>query len=193
MSSDPTISVVVTSYGRPDALRACLTGLASQERKADEVVVVTRPTDPATADVVASQLAAVPGLRAATVEEPGLVAALNAGLAAARGDVVAITDDDAVPRPDWLRRIGSAFHDVRVAAVGGRDWVRYGERLETGREQALAARLLPGRRDDPTVGKLQAIGRLTGNHHAGVGPPRHVDVLKGVNMSYRRSLIYPPG
>jgi glycosyltransferase involved in cell wall biosynthesis len=192
-TSDLTISTIVTSYARPDALRGCLAGLARQERLADEVVVVVRPTDEATAAVVDEQSQSIPGLRQATVEQQGLVAALNAGLAAAHGDIVAITDDDAVPRPDWLDRIERAFADERVAGVGGRDWVRYGERLVTGREEALAAKLLPGRRDDPTVGKLQMIGRLTGNHHAGIGPPRHVDVLKGVNMSYRRALIYPPG
>jgi hypothetical protein len=30
---------------------------------------------------------------------------------------------------------------------------------------------------------------LIGNHHLGVGEPREVDVLKGVNMSYRRTAI----
>ena len=39
------------------------------------------------------------------------------------------------------------------------------------------------------VGKLAWFGRLTGNHHLGVGGGREVDVLKGVNMSFRREAI----
>ena len=40
------------------------------------------------------------------------------------------------------------------------------------------------------VGKVQWFGRVIGNHHLGVGEPREVDVLKGTNMSYRRSAVH---
>ena len=40
-----------------------------------------------------------------------------------------------------------------------------------------------------TVGRIQWFGRMIGNHHIGVGPPRDVDVLKGTNMSFRRSAV----
>ncbi|MGH2413688.1 MAG: glycosyltransferase family 2 protein, partial [Microcystaceae cyanobacterium] len=39
------------------------------------------------------------------------------------------------------------------------------------------------------VGQMQWHGLVIGNHHLGVGEPREVDVLKGVNMSYRRIAI----
>lgn len=39
------------------------------------------------------------------------------------------------------------------------------------------------------VGKLHWFGRVVGNHHLGHGPAREVDILKGANMSYRRSAI----
>ena len=41
----------------------------------------------------------------------------------------------------------------------------------------------------PIVGKLQWFGRVIGNHHLGIGAPREVDVLKGVNMSFRTQAI----
>ncbi len=41
----------------------------------------------------------------------------------------------------------------------------------------------------PIVGKLQWWGRVIGNHHLGIGAPREVDVLKGVNMSFRTQAI----
>jgi cellulose synthase/poly-beta-1,6-N-acetylglucosamine synthase-like glycosyltransferase len=43
------------------------------------------------------------------------------------------------------------------------------------------------------VGKVQWFGRAIGNHHLGVGGPREVDVLKGVNCAYRRTAIQNVG
>ena len=34
------------------------------------------------------------------------------------------------------------------------------------------------------VGRVQWMGRCTDSHHRGTGPARHVDLLKGVNMSF---------
>jgi len=107
---------------------------------------------------------------------PGVVAALNAGLEAVKGDIVSITDDDAAPRPDWLERISTHFNsDSQIGGVGGRDWIHHGSKLEDDSREV--------------VGKLQWFGRVIGNHHLGVGEPREVDVLKGVNMSFRSSAI----
>jgi len=39
------------------------------------------------------------------------------------------------------------------------------------------------------VGTMNGWGRITGNHHLGVGPARDVAVLKGANLSMRGDLI----
>jgi glycosyltransferase involved in cell wall biosynthesis len=115
-------------------------------------------------------------LQIVTVTQPGVVAALNAGLAAVEGDIVSITDDDAAPHSDWLEKITTHFlADSCIGAVGGRDWVYQGNKLEDG--------------SCAIVGRLQWFGRVIGNHHLGVGKPRTVDVLKGVNMSFRTQAI----
>ncbi|RJP65659.1 MAG: glycosyltransferase [Candidatus Abyssobacteria bacterium SURF_17] len=41
------------------------------------------------------------------------------GIQKAAGDICAFIDDDAYPRPDWLRSAVGFFDDPRVAAVGG--------------------------------------------------------------------------
>jgi glycosyltransferase involved in cell wall biosynthesis len=106
------------------------------------------------------------------VRAEGVVAALNAGLEQVQADVVAFTDDDAAPRPDWLQRIEAQFvSDSSLGGLGGRDWIYQHGALEDGRENV--------------VGKISWFGRAVGNHHLGMGTAREVDTLKGVNMSFR--------
>ncbi len=50
---------------------------------------------------------------------PGLSHARNTGIAAARGDVIAFLDDDAVAAGDWLEKLAAVYDDERVVGVGG--------------------------------------------------------------------------
>ncbi|NML31244.1 glycosyltransferase family 2 protein [Paraburkholderia antibiotica] len=171
------VTVLVPTYRRPADLARCLAALARQSRAPDEVVVVAR-VDDADTQACLRDPATRGGLPLviAPVDVPGQVAALNRGLDAASGDVIAITDDDAAPRSDWVARIAAAFEaDARLGALGGRDWVH-----EKGR-------VLDGAR--PLVGKVTARGKIIGNHHLGVGAAREVDILKGANMSYRADAV----
>jgi cellulose synthase/poly-beta-1,6-N-acetylglucosamine synthase-like glycosyltransferase len=172
----PRVSVLVPTYRRPDDLRRCLRALASQALQADEVIVVLRQDDSESIAAASDLSREQPAMRRILVNAAGVVHALNSGLEAATGDIVAITDDDAAPRPDWLQRIVAIVEsDPRVGGVGGRDWVHHGERTE------IATRR--------TVGRLQWYGRCIGNHHLGAGAAREVWFLKGVNMSFRRAAI----
>ncbi|CAB3750765.1 glycosyltransferase family 2 protein [Paraburkholderia humisilvae] len=171
------ITVLVPTFRRPDDLTRCLAALERQRRTPDEVVVVARPDDELTHACLRAHLAArrLP-LTIAPVDLPGQVAALNRGLDAASGDVIAITDDDAAPHADWVQRIEAHFAaDPQLGALGGRDWVHQkGGVLSGSRER---------------VGKLTPSGKMIGNHHLGVGGAREVDMLKGANMSYRRAAV----
>jgi len=143
--------------------------LQEQIKPVDQVIVVVRDTDAETWQFLAQFNAHKLPLHTVKVTQPGVVAALNAGLAAVEGDIVSITDDDAAPHPDWLERIAAYFTcDSRLGGLGGRDWIHHGSKLED------ESRLV--------VGQLQWFGRVIGNHHLGVGEPREVDVLKGVNL-----------
>jgi cellulose synthase/poly-beta-1,6-N-acetylglucosamine synthase-like glycosyltransferase len=171
-----TMSVVIPSYRRPKDLARCLDALKKQKRPADEILVVVRDTDTETWTFVQTLNPEFLPLRTATVSVSGVVAAMNAGMDAACGDIIAFTDDDAAPHTDWLERIEAHFlSDSNIGGVGGRDWVYHGTQLEEGERQV--------------VGQVQWFGRVIGEHHLGVGEAREVDVLKGVNMSFRRSAI----
>lgn len=52
-------------------------------------------------------------------ERVGKAQALNAALALATGDLFVVLDADLIPRPDFLRRLLSAFDDHRVGAAAG--------------------------------------------------------------------------
>jgi GT2 family glycosyltransferase len=166
------LSVLVPSYNRVSDLERCLKALAHQTRFPDQVILVVRVDDTATLGLATSWDHRLP-IDLVTVKIAGQTTALNAGVAAAKGDVIAITDDDAAPRPAWLSRIEQYFEsDPGIGGVGGRDWVHQGSAVIEGQ-----ARL---------VGKIQWFGRIVGDHHLGSGQPRDVDILKGANMSYRR-------
>ncbi|WP_416670502.1 glycosyltransferase family 2 protein [Egbenema bharatensis] len=175
------ISVLIPSYRRPQDLARCLESLQHQTRPADQVLVIVRNDDPATWQLLQEQSFPSLPLTPIAVSMPGVVAALNAGLAAVTGDIFCVTDDDAVPHSDWLARIEAHFlADQQVGGVGGRDWLHVGQSLHT-------ASIHPGAHQP--VGKVSWYGRLTGNHHIGAGQAREVDLLKGVNMSFRRSAV----
>jgi GT2 family glycosyltransferase len=170
-----SVAVLVPSWRRPEDLRRCLRALRSQRRRPDRVVVVRRPDDEQSATVLAAERDGLP-VDEVIVREAGQVAALNAGLQALDEDVVAITDDDTAPRPDWIERIASWFsRDPALGALGGRDWVYQGGELQDGAERE--------------VGRVAWYGRFLSFHSKGFGTPREVDFLKGANMSFRRRAI----
>ncbi len=175
---DISVSVVVPTYRRPSDLRRCLTALAAQTHIPDQTLVVLRTSDSESAAVLTEWDESVTSIR---VDEPGVVAALNAGVARVTSTVVAFTDDDAEPHPDWLERLLSHYRECsNVGGVGGRD-----------------TQFFPGSDREvwnlSGVGRVQLFGRVIGNHHLGRGQSRDVDLLKGANMSYLTSaLISPP-
>src|SRR6266852_7567033 len=117
------LSVVIPTYQRPAELRRCLGGLAAQKRMPAEVLVMAHGDDAPTWEVLGDAPKDLP-VRGIPRDAAGVVAALNAALQGAAGELVAITDDYAVARRDWLERLERRFQaDVRLGGVGGRDVV----------------------------------------------------------------------
>lgn len=113
----PELSVVIASVnGLPYPL-ACLEALAAQEGDIRAEVVLADCTGAATAAAVRERF---PEVRLLSFAERRSVPALRAeGIRAARGRLVAVTEDHCVPRPDWYRRIVDAHRANGWAAVGG--------------------------------------------------------------------------
>lgn len=107
--NEPAISVVVPTYRRPDRVRRLVAALEGQTLDCDrfEVVIVDDASGDDTMAVLADLAAATPlDLRPLGLEQNGGPAkARNLGWRSSRGAYVAFTDDDCVPRPDWLERL----------------------------------------------------------------------------------------
>ena len=171
------LSVVIPTYQRREALARCLEGLTAGSRLPEETLVVAHAQDPESGllEELLAPLREPLGARLVWAERAGQIHQMNAGLAAASGEVVCFTDDDCVPRIDWLERLAAPYADPAVGGVGGRDVVHHGDQIEDA----------PARR----VGRITWYGRVVGNHHLCL-PPGLIEVqhLKGANMSFRRAV-----
>ncbi|MFL6629639.1 MAG: glycosyltransferase family 2 protein [Vitreoscilla sp.] len=124
----PRMSVVIPTYKRPELLTRCLDALLAQTLPAHcfEIIVVDDGSDDDTraacADVARRSCdRAGPVLRYLRPQgSRGPAAARNRGWRAAQGRVVAFTDDDTLPDPDWLRQGETALAARGVLAAWGR-------------------------------------------------------------------------
>jgi len=117
------LTVAVCTHNRGAALRRCLEAIAAQTRDPAlfKVIVIDNASTDDTAAVVAAAQRASPAL--AYVHEPnlGLAKARNRALALCQTQLLAFTDDDALPHADWVETILRSFQDLpdHFAAVGG--------------------------------------------------------------------------
>lgn len=111
-SDPPTITVVICTRDRASQLRGALRAVLDIDYPHFDVVVVdnaSRTSD--TADLVHKEFA-VPSVTLISEPTPGLSHARNSGLRAARGEIVAYTDDDVVVDPQWLTELAAGFDRV---------------------------------------------------------------------------------
>ena len=95
----PHVSVIVPTRDRGTSLALTLDALSAQTYDDFEVVVIDDGSSDDTPAVIA---AAGPRVRGVRTEGIGAVMARCAGIKQSRGDVLAFTDSDCVPQPDWL-------------------------------------------------------------------------------------------
>jgi GT2 family glycosyltransferase len=151
-----------------DAFRRCLEAIPSAELAAAgaEVVLVDNGSRDQTAGVAGEWVRSAPcRARLVREEEPGLSRARNAGLRAARGGIVAFTDDDCRLRSGYPGAVRDAF------AGGSFDW--------------CGGRILPFDDRAARYGILESVVPR-------IFPPRSfvpAGAVQGANMAFRREVI----
>jgi GT2 family glycosyltransferase len=118
--SELQVAAVVPTLGRRDALARCLDALLEGTVRPAEIVVVDQSGGSDIAALLDERRTVSTRLSRVVHAAAGLSAARNAGAGAANGDMIAFTDDDCVPAPNWVEElVAAAAADSRFAAVTG--------------------------------------------------------------------------
>jgi len=113
------VSVIIPVFNDDQRLRLCLDALSHQTypRNCFEIIVVDNGSSNPPV-WVRNQFSRVV---LAEESQPGSYAARNRGITLAKGDVLAFTDSDCVPRPEWIENgVRELTSDTNVGLVGGR-------------------------------------------------------------------------
>lgn len=119
----PTVSIVIPTQRRPHGLRTAAQSVFGQ-RGVDfttmELVIVDNDRAPS-AKLLANDLASAAPLPVVYVHEPrpGVATARNAGLATAKGALIAFIDDDEEAPPGWLAALIAAQSRYEADVVFG--------------------------------------------------------------------------
>ncbi len=118
------VSIIICTYNRAVHLGRVLDSFRYQNvDEPTELIVVDNNSDDHTGTVVAQAKDALKdSIAVSYVFEPvqGLSVARNAGIDAARGEILAFLDDDATPDPGWLQAMTRFFRaNAQVNAIGG--------------------------------------------------------------------------
>ncbi len=114
-----SITVIVPTHDRPDALKRTVESVLAQSRLPDEMIVINDGAEEIDAGLARDVEAA--GVRFVDCRRgpPSSAASRNCGLELAGGDVAAMLDDDVVASADFLARLEELYEADAERIVGG--------------------------------------------------------------------------
>ena len=110
----PATSVVIPFYDNARTLKATVLSILACDPAPDEIILV----DDGSADAGSEAVAGMP-VRLIACHHRGRAAALNRGIAEAKGAILFFTDADCVVPKDWVQALLKFFEDPALAGVGG--------------------------------------------------------------------------
>lgn len=168
---DPTeITVIICTYNRCQSLKRTIESVAAQTLShaiAWEIVVVDNNSSDETYEVVEDFRSKYPErFRYICEPQQGVSRARNAGILAARGDILAFIDDDETADPKWLENLTSNLRTGEWAGAGGRvvppsdfsppSWLSLKSSFAKGPLAAFDLGIEPGQLNEPPFGANMA-------------------------------------
>jgi len=121
MPATPTISVVIPAYNAQRYLREAVTSVLAQSFADFECIIVDDGSTDQTAAIIADLASHDARVRPLSVPHGGIVAALNAGVEAARAELIARMDADDICLPErFERQLEYLRRDCGCVALGCR-------------------------------------------------------------------------
>jgi GT2 family glycosyltransferase len=188
-----SVSIVICTMDRPDALIRCLRALRECTPPPAQIVVVDQGARPAAPE----------GVEYVRMSERGVSRGRNEGARAAAHELLAFTDDDCVPAPDWIGALERGYADG-VDGVTGRVLPLPGDGVAVSSRTSTARRTFGGRGKTPwdigTGGNLslrRSAFEAVGGFDETLGPGTPARAAEDVDLLYRLAkaglaLLYEP-
>jgi glycosyltransferase involved in cell wall biosynthesis len=111
------ISVVVPFHNAAKHIERCITALISQTypSSAYEIIMVDNNSTDNSVELVTKY----PQVKLLSETKKGPYAARNLGAAESRGEIIAFTDSDCEPSPEWLNKISDAINKPGIGLIQG--------------------------------------------------------------------------
>ncbi|MFW6116368.1 MAG: glycosyltransferase family 2 protein [bacterium] len=109
-------SVIIPVWNGREYLSDCLDALLAQDYPDFEIIAVDNASEDGSADFVEESYSTVRLIR--NQGNLGFAGGCNVGLRAARGDMLALLNQDAVVRPGWLQVLAETLQDPGIGVVG---------------------------------------------------------------------------
>jgi glycosyltransferase involved in cell wall biosynthesis len=136
-----SVSVIIPCYNEEQFIGKALVNLANQYPAGQyEIIIVDGMSTDRTREVIEKFEVAHPELHVRVIDNPAraIPHALNLGIAAARGEIIARMDAHAVPSAGYIRRCVAVLNEEQVAVVGMPCRVQPADQSLTARSIAIA-------------------------------------------------------
>lgn len=168
-------SVIIPAWNGRDYLPACLEALLAQDYPDLEIIVVDNASTDGSADLVAETFSEIHLIR--NKRNLGFAGGCNAGLKAARDDLLILLNQDTQVHPGWLQALSYALEGSKIGVAGCKILYPDGETMQHAGgwlEWPLGIAHHYGQ-GEPDAGEWDA--------------PKPVEFVTGAAMAFRREVL----
>jgi hypothetical protein len=174
--NQPLVSIIIPHWNGKKILKLCLQSLICQTYPNYEIIVVDNASTDGSPDMVKKEFQKVKLI--INKKNLGWAGGCNVGIKTARGDLIALFNNDAIADPKWLSELVNVIkNSLKIGIVGG--VVFYYEPGDIIDDAGLKM--------DPITGIVWHVNR--GKRLVRLEELQHVDFVSGVDLLVKRELI----